>query len=259
MYAARLESQPGEGDIAAWVGLEFFPFGIVKLDRFCYNGYGKESISVKGFCAMMDILSERGINWLVHFTQAGNLSGIFSYGLLPRADLINNSIPTALNDHFRYDRCDGAVCTSIEFPNYRMFFKLRMDNPSVDWVVLRLDASIMYQFDCAFCTTNAGSEESYTIPLPFRKGREAFIRLFDELPHGPSRLALGIPYNRPTNPQAEVLVFGVIPVSCISGVYFESNAARSRYIEYVPQGIEAKINSKAFAPRPDWQHWQPAN
>lgn len=89
---------------------------------------------------MERILRQRNINRLYHFTQAENLLNILTYGLLPRKKLEEENICSCFNDDYRYDACLGAVCMSIEFPNYKMFYKLRQDNPSADWAVLQLDA-----------------------------------------------------------------------------------------------------------------------
>lgn len=72
---------------------------------------------------MERILKQRQIDRLYHFTQAENLSNIFRYGLLPREILENEEIDSCFNDDYRFDNCLNAVCMSIEFPNYKMFYK----------------------------------------------------------------------------------------------------------------------------------------
>lgn len=162
---------------------------------------------------MERILKQRNIDRLYHFTQAENLSNIFTYGLLPRKNLEEENIYSCFNDDYRYDDCLDAVCMSIEFPNYKMFYKLRQDDPNVDWAVLRLDAQILCDFECAYCWTNAGDASMYNIPLRERMGKRAFLGLFEDRPFYPKREELNISDWYPTNPQAEVLVFGVIPVT----------------------------------------------
>lgn len=123
---------------------------------------------------MERILNDRQIEWLVHFTRAENLPNIFKYGLLPRSILLFNDISSCFNDNYRYDNCENAVCTTIEFPNYKMFYPLRQNNPEVDWAVLLLDAQIICDFECAFCSTNAGSAAMYNITIKERKGKGIF-------------------------------------------------------------------------------------
>lgn len=204
---------------------------------------------------MKKILEERQIDCLMHFTRADNLSNIFKYGLLPRSILESKNITSDINDYYRYDNCTDAICTTVEFPNYKMFFSLRKDNPSVKWAVLRLDASIICDFDCAFCSTNAGSEEMYTVPLKERKGKKAFLKMFDELPYGPTRKQLNIADWYPTNPQAEVLVFGKIPTAYIDKVFFENSDSLEEYYDIIPEDINAKVDSKMFKYRKDWAYW----
>lgn len=161
---------------------------------------------------MEKILKQHNINRLYHFTQAENLLNIFAYGLLPREKLEEKNIYSCFNDDYRYDACLNAVCMSIEFPNYKMFYKLRQDNPDIDWVVLQLDAQILCDFTCAYCRTNAGDASMHKIPLEERMSMNAFKGLFEDFSLSPTRAELGISDEYPTNPQAEVLVFGEIPV-----------------------------------------------
>lgn len=212
-------------------------------------------ISMWGIC-MDKILKERQIDWLLHFTRAENLPNIMRYGLMPRSNLEFAGIDFSYNDEYRYDNCENAVCTSIEFPNYKMFYPLRRYNPDLDWAVLLLDARIICDFECAFCSTNAGSSNIYNMDLEQRKGKRAFLKLFEELPYGPSRKELGIEDWYPTNPQAEVLVFDTIPITYIEKVFFDEQEILEQYADYIPQEILAEINSKAFKYRDDWEYWR---
>lgn len=200
------------------------------------------------------ILSERGISSLVHFTRAENLPNILKYGICPRAELYEKD--AIFNDEYRFDGCENAVCTSIEFPNYKMFYRLRMDDPEADWVVLIISADAMVDFDCAFCEMNAGSKPMYSMPLKERMGSSALQTLFKDVSDGRRRADLGIPDCLPTNPQAEVLVFGTIPVDYITHVVFEDAATKKEYKKCIPDDIEAVIKQGYFAPRMDYKMWQ---
>ncbi len=202
------------------------------------------------------IVEDRDIKWLFHFTRAENIPNIFSYGLLSVENLEALSIDFYYNDSYRYDKCRNAVCTSIQFPNYKMFYPLRLNNPGVEWVVLKLDASILYELDCAFCITNAGSGEVYNIPITERMGAEAFNKLFDDYPSYPLRQQLGISDRCPTNPQAEVLVFNTIPINYIKSVYFKDSHTLHKFEEYIPENINATVNSKVFIYRSDYEYWR---
>lgn len=200
------------------------------------------------------ILSERGINSLVHFTRAENLPSIMEYGICPRAELYEEE--AIFNDEYRYDDCENAVCTSIEFPNYKMFYRLRMDNPEADWAVLLISAEAMLDFNCAFCEMNAGSKPMYSMPLEERMGSSALQTLFRNVSDGRRRADLGIPDWLPTNPQAEVLVFATIPTDYITHVVFVDAYTKKKYEKYVPDDIEAVTEQGYFAPRMDYKKWQ---
>ncbi len=205
---------------------------------------------------MRKLLRERQIDWLFHFTRAENLFNIFRYGLIPIEILKRRGISVVNNDHIRYDNCDNAICTTIEFPNYKMFYSLRLDNPGVKWAVLRLRADIICDFECAFCTENAGSATMFTMSIEKRQGKEAFLKMFEELPNGPTRNELGLGDWYTTNPQAEVLVFGEVPIEYIDCVYFETRADLNEYEDIIPEEIEAAVNRELFFGRKDWKKWQ---
>ncbi len=205
---------------------------------------------------MEQILKERQIDWLFHFTQADNLPNIMEYGIMPRSELECYNIDFLYNDNYRYDNCKNAVCTSIEFPNYKMFYTLRQKNPDVDWVVILLDAHILLDFDCAFCTTNAGNSSMFNMSIEERKGNEAFLKLFEELPNGLTRKELEIRDWYPTDPQAEVLVFDTIPVNYIREVFFEKQQTKKKYMPYILDEILCQVKSNVFSWRIDRAYWR---
>lgn len=204
---------------------------------------------------MKEILQKKGIKTLYHFTRAENLDNIFKYGIVPRTILSEKNIDSFYNDDYRYDACMNAVCISIEFPNYKMFYKLRMDNPQSDWVVLKLSAKILCDFKCAYCWTNAGDANVYNIPLEEREDEKAFVDLFNNKLGYPEREMLQISDCYPTNPQAEVLVFGIIPVQYIQAVHFENSEVMNKYLKFTPNKISS-INASVFGPREDWKLWK---
>lgn len=206
---------------------------------------------------MDEIITRRNIEYLVHFTRVENLESIFANGLMPRAVIDEeDDIDSTFNDDYRYDDCGNATCLSVEFPNYKMFYTLCCDNPEVDWAVLVLDVQLINEFECAFCYANAGSERIYTIPLEERKGPDAFEDIFSEYDNYPSRQDLGIPSYYPTNPQAEVLVFGVIPISYIKGVVFKDEYTLNKYKDLIPKDIEGIKHKEYFYARSDYKHWR---
>ncbi|MED1478948.1 DarT ssDNA thymidine ADP-ribosyltransferase family protein [Bacillus altitudinis] len=205
---------------------------------------------------MQNTVNEQGIRFLLHFTQASNLSSIFEHGILPITDLQSKRIFYSWNDAYRLDGCHNASCFSIEVPNYKMFYKYRKENPQLDWVVLGIRKEILWEKDCALCVENAASTSVTQTPIESRIGVQAFRRLYDEFPNKPTRKALNLDPVVPTNPQAEVLVFGKVEPSYIFSVCFEDDVLRDKYKHYVPNTVNVEIQKWLYEPRHDYEHWR---
>ncbi len=206
------------------------------------------------------ICHDRGIKILVHFTHIENLCRILEEGLLSRETLetIRDPLkkPPRFNDQDRLDKHPEAICLSIGFPNYKMFYRYRSKNPS-QWVVLLLDAKLLWELDCVFCQENAASNTVRNIPLENRKHPDALNNMFKEYYRTISRQSLSIPDHYPTYPQAEVLVCNPIPVAYIKKVHFcEKTALEQWYSQN--SGMDTKIfvvSKQYFHPRYDWKVW----
>ena len=205
---------------------------------------------------MKNHIFKKGINNLYHFTNVENLKSIIQNGIIPRATLINEGIKSCYNDNNRYDNCLDAVCMSIEFPNYRMFYKIRCANPTAKWVVLGVNPSVLYECKCAFCWTNASDSSMYHQTIAARSGEDAFLRLFEDSVGYPSRKNLDIPPQYPTNPQAEVLVFENVSSGYIKDVIFNDTITAEKYRYSVPEEVDIKIDESKFGPRRDYLHWK---
>ncbi|WP_210367940.1 DarT ssDNA thymidine ADP-ribosyltransferase family protein [Bacillus sp. REN3] len=205
---------------------------------------------------MQNTVNQSGVRFLLHFTQASNLSSIFQHGILPIADLDSKKLAYSWNDAYRYDGCHDASCFSIEVPNYKMFYRYRNENPHLDWVVLGIKKDVLWEKDCAFCVENAASNAVTQTPVESRKGIQAFKRLFDEFPNKPTRKALNLNPATPTNPQAEVLVFGKVEPSYIFSVAFENAFLSDKYKQYVPGTVNVEVQKWLYEPRPDYTHWR---
>ena len=156
---------------------------------------------------MQQEATRRNIQCLYHFTKIENLSSIMARGIIPRGQLDNSGLAYEFNDHVRLDGHLGASCFSIEHPNYKMFWMLRLADQAQQWVVIGVQRNVLWEKDCAFCHENAASSNVSTIPIAERKSLAAFNRMFDAVPGKPTRAELRLADCFPTNPQAEVLVF----------------------------------------------------
>lgn len=205
------------------------------------------------------------IEHLVHFTQASNVCSILEYGLLPRRVLfeclarqVDN---VQVNDPYRFDNHCNANCLSISYPNYRMFYHYQQQSPHTCWAVLQIKADVLWKMDCAFCTTNAASNCISSTPVAELKLASALAALFDDYHDGATSVArsiLPIPEYFPTNPQAEVLVFGTIPVEYITAVHLrerDESAVRHR-ASWKDKGVPIRFRRDYFGPRVDYEYWQ---
>jgi hypothetical protein len=210
--------------------------------------------AIRAYCAA------RRIDTLVHFTRLENLPGILANGILPRAHLEGRAGQVIFNDEIRTDGHTDAVCLSIGFPNYKMFYKYRSADQAVTWAVLLIRADVLWELECAFCWANAACSAIRIVPLAIRKELSSLERMFADHCEVSriSRAACGIPDCYPTNPQAEVLAFSEVPQSYLTAACFKDQAGRSRFP--TPNGIRIAVDVKPvyFSARSDWQVWKQA-
>lgn len=218
---------------------------------------------------IQQICNERGITTLCHFTRIENLKSILQRGLVGRSILEEIEIQFLWNDPHRYDRCPEANCLSISFPNYQMFYKLRQKKQKIEgvndsqWIVLLLDAKVLWELECAFCQLNAADNAVTNIPLEDRKRPEALKGMFADFYNiSHQDLQIPDPYLRhpksayPTHPQAEVLVFDSISVQFIKAIHFwhETTLEKCRsYAESYSQMFS--VNQQYFKYRADYEVW----
>jgi ssDNA thymidine ADP-ribosyltransferase, DarT len=202
---------------------------------------------------IQEFVAERGIKLLMHFTRAKNLPSILARGLVPRSTLALEGFED-FNDRYRIDGTD-AVCLSIDFPNYKMFYGIQKDYPGEKWVVLCIHAQALWDLDCGFCTANAASNGVTAIPLEDRKTLAAMQAMYADWPDKPPRSALNLPSNYPTNPQAEVLALQGVPRKYILGVLTLNDAVRQELMATHP-GVEFRANARYFRYRQDFAAWK---
>lgn len=204
---------------------------------------------------MQDLITKRKIDYVWHFARLFNLDSILQHGLIGRGQLEQWDVPPDFNDDYRYDLQKNAVCCSIGHPNYKMFYRLRVNNPQEEWVVIACKPEILYKKECAFCTENAASNNVTCVPINQRKGKEAFERMFDEVEGIPSRAELGLPDDYPTNPQAEILVFGNIEPQYIVGAICNSKTRETELKEKYPN-YKFLYHKLFYLPRKDYEYWK---
>lgn len=202
---------------------------------------------------VQEYVNERGIKCLVHFTRLANLASILQRGLVTRDVLVAEGSVGELNDQYRIDGTD-AICVSIGFPNYKLFFPLRNEHKDAEWVVLVISPSALWQLPAAFCVTNAASAEVTAIDLQQRMTLDAFKSMYGDF-NDKVRGTLGLGNHLPTNPQAEVLMISGVPRQYLMGAFVQNEAMKKK-IEALHPGFDVRVNAGYFNGRPDYAHWR---
>lgn len=166
-------------------------------------------------------VQKRGVPYLTHFTEVSNLPSIFQKGIHSRGALDQSGQAFSFNDQLRLDGRRMGISLSVGFPNYKMFYKYRIQDVQKKWAVIRVDPSVLWENDCLFFPNNAADGKMINITDNVLKGEEAFELMYIETVGKVTRdKKLLKPYD-PTDPQAEVMVFGDIPLSKVIDVVFE--------------------------------------
>ena len=201
---------------------------------------------------VQEYAAEIGVKQLVHFTRESSLESILQRGLVTRDTLTQEGF-NGFNDNVRADYTH-AVCVSIGFPNYKMWYGIKMDNKDVDWVILVIHPSALWALHCAFCSANAALGSVAAIPIQQRQTLQAFQGMYADVP-GKERAKLDIPLYWPTNPQAEVLMLQGVPRNYIVGVIALNTAQQQRLAAKYP-GLQIWVNAAYFRYRKDFAFWK---
>lgn len=161
---------------------------------------------------IQSVAVDRGVSFLLHFTQTYNLPGILKHGILPRRDLDEPEYLAFASDRYRLDDNDNAVSVSISRVNERMFVAKRHKSGHSNWVILVLSPEILWTHICQFCWRNAATNEIKN-HRGWRGGPWAFAEMFA----GGKEARSGLPDNYPTDREAEVQVLERIAPKYILG------------------------------------------
>lgn len=189
-------------------------------------------------------IAARGITHLCHATKIENLPSIADHRLISRKRLETSGLDYAPNDSARHDGMLDHISTTISVPN-TWFLRWKDARPAA-WTVLLIAAEPELARETAcFTTTNAAAAR-----VEAESGAEAFARLFGDLA-GRSRSSRRHPAC-PTDMQAEVLIFGYVRPSHLTGLVVAPELLDSPGLELVRQftaseGIPVFVSSDYFA------------
>ena len=196
----------------------------------------------------------RSIKFFVHFTKIDNLPSIAKFGLLTRKNLDEKSFKYFFNDDARNDNVTNSLSLSVTFPNYKMFYKYCRETLN-DWAIILLDAEkTLADIPCAFNYTNASSNVLKRMPKEKRMTVDAFQKMFYE-PADSSRKTRNLNANESTDPQAEILCLGDIPLKYFAGIVFKTSARAKENQKLFPN-ILCSEDRNYFGPRHDYKFWQ---
>lgn len=229
---------------------------------------------------ILDAARERGVKYLVHYTQFQNLKSIFNYGLLNHASLEERGIKYAVSDEDRKDKYSKSICMSISFPNYKILYNKYNANGNSHWALLFLEpAQILGVKECFFYTGNAAHHKRRFDKHPYTI--DDFERMFDPIGN---HIRSSIPDSFSTDPQAEIQCVSSIPVEAIRRVVlldqsdfnivwrwhlaWENSDNPLRFIDIKseqwiennksPEWIERNYGFREypFGPRRDYEEWK---
>ncbi len=186
-------------------------------------------------------IQDRHIEDLIHFTRFENLESILENGIVTRESIITLNRDAYVNDSLRLDRRENSVSLSISFPNHKMFYKYRMSSEAKGWVVIAIKPEVLWQYRSAFCKHNAADAKISRRNIDELCTLKEFEEMFSDQPEG-EREKQRLNLYDPTDPQAEVLVFGDIPIKHITAVGFEDEALLENFKANHVQGQHDKIS-----------------
>jgi len=171
---------------------------------------------------LLEIIKEKNIQQLIHFTKKSNLNSIITNGLLSVEELQKRNINHQYNDTDRKDSWNNAISLSITNKNYMLLkaFKERQKLMDNDFVEIRIDPLVIIENECIFCDTNAAN---HTFE-PYRQDPDklndlkiwpAFEGMFKEFVirhnfQGGKIFRTNQSSNETTCPQAEICLIGKI-------------------------------------------------
>jgi len=199
-----------------------------------------------------------GIVSIIHFSRAENLESILEHGLINRKNLDDRGFKYKHQDEHRWEGRMDAICLSLSFPNWQLFYKARNKfNDMNNWIVLELNPDILQTHRLAFTRSNAAKGTQKT---DLHKHAD-FLTLFKDEPNKPSRQEMDLPKSYTTDPQAEMLCFQSIEPQFIKSIHFHNPlvAEKNNYKQLSDRfrSVKFQINQFYFSKRSDSNYWAP--
>ncbi|MDK4530052.1 DarT ssDNA thymidine ADP-ribosyltransferase family protein [Kingella kingae] len=162
------------------------------------------------------IIAERNIKYLVHFTPLENLDSILQNGLYSRYYIeydpdSSNIINGVCLDNVRADNRKNGICLSVQFPNQKMFYSHRQKFGG-EWAVIALDIKLILEIEdrqIQFFSTNSANAIFRQYDDKWLESSEAFEAMFAKMVENKNGILHRSPFidsYYTTDVQAEVMV-----------------------------------------------------
>ena len=161
---------------------------------------------------IINILKNRNITKLIHFTDVRNMPSILEHGILPPKRLKEDGIEPHSNDPNRFDNQLEGISVSIMKRNQHVLKKFHNRDPR-QWVEIEINPDVAVTKNCLFYQTNASNGKYKDVKEEYLRSSKAFASMFDD-----HVITKGKTYKRdnkksyePTDEQAEIIVRWKIP------------------------------------------------
>ncbi len=196
-------------------------------------------------------LDSRNVTSFFHFSPICNLDSILQNGICSRDYCDSCGIKYQHTDVTRYDNLNEFISLSISFPNYKMRY-MKEKEMKQRFIIIEIDPSIIKKFGVGerlFCNINASSTKIDKVIGPNLKHLKSMFACDD------IRKTRELPLQYTTDPQAEVLLKGPIPIEYIKKIYFDNNRDFSYYFEKYCSPLFAEDRT-FFTYRKDYAYYQ---
>lgn len=195
-----------------------------------WNSLPRNKINDRYIYSCKNILKNRKIRYLVHFTNVKNLPSILLNGILPRKTLEQRAIKFFFNDNDRLENKLDCISLSVEYPNRFLLNKFKTEYNNKYCIILLDAESVLlnnnnkkYFVYCNAARSDARwwlqndtlCQDKYLNALFVEENPDS--RSFNHY----SRTSKQLKKYLPTSEQAEILYQGIIPISYIKSIYFE--------------------------------------
>ena len=156
---------------------------------------------------IINILKNRNITKLIHFTDVRNMPSILEHGILPPKRLKEDGIEPHSNDPNRFDNQLEGISVSIMKRNQHVLKKFHNRDPR-QWVEIEINPDVAVTKNCLFYQTNASNGKYKDVKEEYLRSSKAFASMFDD-----HVITKGKTYKRdnkksyePTDEQAEIKI-----------------------------------------------------